>query len=86
MKSLNAREDYAERLLPQSGDRLHNADAILSSFPRILSDRAAAKVLFILWKREADSSYASDGGSMQYAAMTIYDATKERPFAAYRKV
>jgi len=43
--------DADRRALPQSG-QLPSTDAVLSSFPRLLADPAAARVLLSLWQQE----------------------------------
>lgn len=90
MRTMNAHEDYAERVLPQSSDRLHSADVLFSSFPKILSDRAAARVLYMLWKLEAPEDerhrkFASDG-TQDYSRMTISSVTDKRIKESYRKI
>jgi len=50
-------QSQIERILPQSG-RLPTGDPIFSSFPRILNDPAACRVLLLLWRMEAPKSVA----------------------------
>lgn len=55
LERANSNSSGAERLLPQTG-ALPYADVILSSFPKILADPAASRVLFALWSKEAPAA------------------------------
>jgi hypothetical protein len=81
IKSLQLSHNHVERCLPQTGI-LHHADALLSSFPRILSDDAACRVLLLLWKRE----FPKDVNGKTYKDMTVADTSNIRALQVFRSV
>eukprot|EP00981_Chlorochromonas_danica_P011048 scaffold3678_cov157-Ochromonas_danica.AAC.1 len=74
-------EDQPDRILPQTGSLLH-ADVVLSSFPRILADPAACRVLMMLWKKE----FPTELNGKTYRDMTINDASSVRALQVFRNV
>ena len=44
---------YSDRMLPQTGHCGATLDIVLSSFPKLLADTAACRVLMYFWSREA---------------------------------
>jgi Ca2+-binding EF-hand superfamily protein len=81
IKSLQLSHHSMERVLPQTGV-LHHADALLSSFPRILADDAACRVLLLLWKRE----FPKDLNGKTYKDMTVSDTSNIRALQVFRSV
>lgn len=62
-----------DRILPQSG-KLPTGDPLLSSFPRILNDPAAARVLMLLWRMQAPQSVSLIHNyelPVQYASVAV---------------
>lgn len=63
-------------MIPQSGENLPLADAIFSSFPRILADPASSRVLLTLWASEApevmlpSKSFSMLGKSVDFSSNT----------------
>jgi len=81
MKSMQLNQNAPDRVLPQTGV-LHHADALLSSFPRLLSDEAACRVLLLMWKRE----FPKDLDGKAYKDMTVNDTSNIRALQVFRGV
>ncbi len=65
----------SSRVLPQSGTYLPFGDVLLSSFPKLLTDPCAAKVLMLLWAREAP---ANIGTLSDVRNISVQEATNPR--------
>jgi hypothetical protein len=79
LQAINQEGEKVDRLLPQSGI-LHHADALLSSFPRILADPAASKVLMMLWSKQ----FPHELNGRTFRDMTISDASNIRALQVFR--
>lgn len=81
LNMLITQQDYTDRVLPQSGI-LHHADAILSSFPRIMADPASRPVLLSLWSKQ----FPQELHGKTYDMMTADDISQIRPMQVFRNV
>lgn len=72
---------HTDRMLPQTGS-LPYADVLLSSFPRMLADPAASRVLFALWSKEAPAELCN----RPMEALTLADVATPRVQQAFRDV
>ena len=81
IKALQLAQIQSDRILPQTGI-LHHADALLSSFPRILADEAACRVLLLLWKAD----FPKDLHGKTYKEMTVGDTSNVRALQTFRSI
>lgn len=73
-----------ERILPQSSaNTIYYADAVLSSFPKIVSDPAACRVLLLLWKKEFPDKEIS---GKSFKDWTNVETTNIRALQVFRSV
>jgi len=73
----------SSRVLPQSGTYLPFGDVLLSSFPKLLTDPCAAKVLMLLWAREAP---ANIGTLSDVRNISVQEATNPSVLKLFREV
>jgi hypothetical protein len=80
-QQMTIKPDKPEQMLPQTGS-LPLADAILSSFPRILADAAASRVLMYFWSR----SLPKEMENKPITAINVADATQPKVLMTFREV
>ena len=73
----------SSRVLPQSGCFLPFGDVLLSSFPKLLSDTCAAKVMMLLWAREAPQNI---GTLTDVRNISVSEATNPSVLKVFREV
>jgi len=71
------------RLLPQSATAAHAGDPVFSSFPRILSDPAASRVLMLLWSRESPKTISTRDGKVSEDAIKVFRDVVLRVWRAF---
>lgn len=71
------------RLLPQSATAAHAGDPVFSSFPRILSDAAASRVLMLLWSRESPKTISTRDGKVSEDAIKVFRDVVLRVWRAF---
>jgi hypothetical protein len=76
-----------ERMLPQTGIGLPMASAVLSGFPRLLSDYAAQMVLLWMWGTEFRRLLGPTAGTSAFLAqLTVGAATSPQAMDLFREV